>query len=186
MGAVVFEQIFLSADAVRDLVFGLFFTLVAFYIGQQSGKRRERQIQRGFVRQLVSIQSAIHDLANDDAFWTTDTDKSKVRVVFRPLSNLLTSVNSAAGDADVAANVENLGVALRVYKNSFDNFVDSWEGYQRRAKGYRELNDEMVEALILVVKKFDWRVRWGFVKQLRDMKLATGKKYGAGAWFSQN
>lgn len=165
------SELFWNLDSLREFVFGLIFTLIAFWIGRESANNRKRELQRGFLRQLLALQAAISELANDDNFWKATVDKSQAEPIFRPLRSLMNSINSAAGDAGIAADIPDLDVALQTYTDSFNDFVAAWSDYQRRAKGYKERNDKLIEALIALARRFDWRVRWGLIQPLRNLKL---------------
>ena len=169
----LFHSLFVSTDAVREVIFGLIFTLVAFYIGRESGRRRERQLQRNFLHQLVQLQGSIHDLANNDAFWVgNDFRRSDLEIVFLPLDTLMRGYQVAAGNSDIADRLNILPGKMDKYEATYVDFKNKWLDAERRGKSYRSANNEMINALQGVLDCFSWFVRWGFSGQLKAMKLA--------------
>lgn len=168
-------ELFLNLESLRELVFGLIFTLIAFWIGRESANKLKREKQRSFLRQLIALQTAISNLANKDEFWKSSVDKSQADTIFSPLMLLMNSINAAAGDADIAADIPDLKNSIHAYESSFNEFIAAWSDYERRAKGYKQRNDEVLDALIAITRQFDWRVRWGLVQPLQKMKLVDKK-----------
>ena len=164
------NEVFFNADSVREVTFGLAFTLFAFYIGRGSGRRREREAKRAFIRQLISLQSAVNFVANEsDDSWRSE--RADVRIVFLPFEGLMNNVAEAAADGDVSSGNDHLEGALKAYQEAFTAFIGKRGEATYKAKAYRQLNDEMVDALAAVINTFEWRVRWGFVSKLDKLKF---------------
>ena len=178
------EEIFFTMDAVREIFFGAVFTVLAFLVGRESGARRQRMARRSFMKQLISLQTAVNSTANETKFWTdgeVDTE-----AVFSPFISLMAIILQTAGDNDVSHGNYELEAALAEYERAFNAFIEKRAEAKYQAKTYRDLNDQMVEALIGVAKTFDWRVRWGLMSGLNKLKFGKKGFLAGVSMFSQS